>query len=77
MIHQGLVRMSSNILAKEFRICALTYGAEVCVFCNVLSNTKVGGRQRHDEQQSISGLLTDRTLSEGEEKFSDGYPSFK
>lgn len=54
----------------------LTYGAEVCVFCDVLSNTKVRGRQRHDEQQSISGLLTNQTLSEEEEKFSERELSF-
>lgn len=72
MIHQGLATMHSNALPKDLRIlgssihfsvslsvCTQTYGAEVCAFCDVLGNTKVRGRQRHDEQQSISGLLTD------------------
>lgn len=56
----------------ELQCGTLTYGAEVCVFCDVLSNAEVRGRQRHDEQQSIPGLLTDRTLSGGEEKLSEG-----
>lgn len=42
----------------------LTYRTEVRVLRNVLSDSRLGGRQRHDEQQSISGLFAHQTLSE-------------
>ena len=48
-------------------VCLCTHGTEVRVLGDVLCDSRIRGRQRHDEQQSVSGLLTNRTLSERRE----------
>lgn len=41
-----------------------SHRTEVGVVSDVLSHARLGGRQRHDEQQGVSGLLAHQTLPE-------------
>lgn len=58
------IKFEGQINETHVRVC--THRTEVCVLYDVLGHSMVGGRQRHDEQQGVSGLLTDRTLPETE-----------